>query len=234
MKVRSPRVLLACQGAGGITAVARTVGVSPSAVVRWADVPQEHLEAVSRISDIEPEVLRPDLAEWIRTRRRRAMLTRGRERFAIAAAVAVTGAAELPGEDEMIDLMLTVAAIRFTADRRGLRIGQLLFGRTKPEEAARARAMALAAIVGRASHTTIASVYGCSRQNVDNVTVRYLRARDGDDPDDLVEVDDDGEQLAADGHVIERGRRRVAKAEGDAAILAEQARFAALLDGRGR
>ncbi len=62
-------------------------------------------------------------------------------------------------------------------------------------------------------------MYDCSRQNVDNACNRYLRARDGDDPDD---VDDDGK-------VVERGRLRAAKLEPDAALWAAEQKFDQLL-----
>ncbi len=131
----------------------------------------------------------------------------------------------------MVDLLTTLSAVYFVARRRKLEMGAVLYGQAKPEEAARSRAMALAAVVGRVSSTAIAGVFGCSRQNVDNVTLRYQRARDGDDPDDLVDVDDEGEEHRRD-HIVERGRLRRAKGEGDPAIWAEQTKFTAVLEGR--
>ena len=209
--------------------LAAKIGVGCGHVGNWIRCPQDHLFKVAAASGIDAETVRPDLAEFIRLRRRQNALARGMARFAIAATAAAGG--EMPGEDEFVDLMVIFAAIRFVARRRGLEMSAVVFGQAKAEEAARSRAMSLAVVVGRVSSTSVAGAFGCSRQNVDNAALRYQRARDGDDPDDLVDVDDDGAETRRD-HVIERGRLRRAKADGDPALWAEQDRFEGLLEGK--
>lgn len=221
---REPALHLALNEAGGIRPLARALNRSPGAISEWKRVPRERVFEVAKATGIDPETLRPDLADWIAHRRRQQILMRGRARFALAVgASAVAAGGEIPGEDDMVDLLMILAAARFVAKERRLDLGHIVNGQSKAEETARSRAMALASVIGRAKHGSIAAFFGCSRQNVDNVTVRYLRARDGDDPDDV-----------EDGRVVERGRLRVAKTEGDAAIWAEQHKFEAVLDGRRR
>jgi hypothetical protein len=120
-----------------------------------------------------------------------------------------------------VDLLIALAACRFVADRRRLGMAQVLAGEARHHAGSRALAMALAHTVGRASSETVARLYGCSRQNVDNASERFLRARDGDDPDDFV----DGAAK-----VIERGRLRRAKVA-DQALWALERDFAAIIAG---
>lgn len=215
---------LALAAAGGQRPLARRTGLALGKIQHWTRVPQPHLLHVARATGLEPEELRPDLAAWIERERMRRIMLRARERFAIAAAAAA-GSSELPGEAEMLGLLHTLAAARFASQARGVQFERILFGPNRPEESARAYAMALAVNVARVSSTAVAGVYGCSRQNVDNASLRYLRARDGDDLDDA-EIGDDG---AA--RVIERGRLRRAKEGGDAALWQAEQRFAAVIEG---
>jgi len=228
-------VKLAIHGAGGVRRLAARVGRHPGRVCRWRKVPQALVFEVARASGVDAEVLRPDLKDWIVMRRRQQVLARGRERFGILAAVAVNGG-ELLGEAELVDFLVILSAARFVAAARGLELGHVVHGQDRPHAEARSLAMALASIVGRAKHGQIAALYGCTRQNVDNVTMRYLRRRDGDDPEDQVLVDEDGETtvIAGGGRVIERGRLRLARAEGDGGLWKLQDRFAAVLEGRGK
>lgn len=47
--------------------IARECGITPGAVSQWQKVPAEFCSTVSRITGIEPAVLRPDLFEGYRT-----------------------------------------------------------------------------------------------------------------------------------------------------------------------
>jgi DNA-binding transcriptional regulator YdaS (Cro superfamily) len=47
--------------AGGPTALAAALGISPSAVTQWTDVPARHLLRVAAITKIRVEKIRPDL-----------------------------------------------------------------------------------------------------------------------------------------------------------------------------
>jgi hypothetical protein len=99
-------------------------------------------------------------------------------------------------------------------------------GKSRVDEAARALAMGLALVAGRARATNIAGVLGVSRQNVDNAAERYLRARDGDDPEDFIgggNTDGRGER------VFEAGRLRLARAA-DPHLWALQRRYEAFVE----
>lgn len=52
---------VALTAAGGPTALARALGLVPSAVTQWATVPPLRVPAVSRITGVPRHVLRPDL-----------------------------------------------------------------------------------------------------------------------------------------------------------------------------
>ncbi|MNV63794.1 hypothetical protein D3C71_1564020 [compost metagenome] len=126
---------------------------------------------------------------------------------------------------DLLDLGLVVAAVKFAAVERGLASVAVISARggqggaPTPEQSARALAMGLAVTVGRVSAETVAGVMGVSRQAVDNAAERYLRARDGDDAEDL-----DG------GRVMERGRLRRAKSA-DEGLWAAERRFLQQLAG---
>jgi DNA-binding transcriptional regulator YdaS (Cro superfamily) len=45
---------------GTSSALARALGVTPSAVLQWEEVPLKRLAAVSRLTGLRPEELRPD------------------------------------------------------------------------------------------------------------------------------------------------------------------------------
>lgn len=212
--------------AGGQAALARKLGIGRQAVNRWTEVPKDRLFAVAEATGLPPATLRPDLADWI-----------AREEIRRACAVlrhadlgqAVTDRWDGPGiEEGMVDLFSSLGAAWFVARLRGLKPGQLYSGESKAEEAARAYAMALAKIVGRARSTNIANVFGCSRQNVDNAAERYLRARDGDDPEDYIR----GQFPDQAPRVFEPGSNRLrrAKAAKDGMWDAER-RFEAFLTG---
>jgi len=49
--------------AGGVTAMARALGVHHSSILGWARVPAERVPAVSRITGVPRHELRPDLWE---------------------------------------------------------------------------------------------------------------------------------------------------------------------------
>jgi DNA-binding transcriptional regulator YdaS (Cro superfamily) len=59
-----PRVVackLAIKAAGGITRLAKALGISPQAVYWWEMVPPERCLQVAEISEIPEHVLRPDV-----------------------------------------------------------------------------------------------------------------------------------------------------------------------------
>lgn len=219
---RDEGLRLAVAACGGIAPLARRLELKRSTVSMWRTTPQAHLFAIAKASGIDAEDLRPDLAGWIRLEEKRRWRARAAERLAAVAIGALPGrppAAET--EEGLRDLLVVQAAVSFAARERGVGSGRLWTGTRRPEESARAYAMALALVAARVPATAIAAVFGCTRQNVENAGERYLRARDGDDEDDQDE----------DGRVIERGRLRHAKA-GDPALAAAETRFLELLDGK--
>lgn len=224
--------LRAAIGKTSFAAIATACGVSRQAVQKWWSCPRQHLFAVASAAGMEPEEVRPDLAGWIEAERERKWMERARGRFAIASGLA-EGTATVRGVErpdprtfDLLDLGLVVAALRFAAEERTLTVRQVLAappggagGAPTPEQSARSWGMALAVVVGRVNSETVAGVVGVSRQAVDNATERYLRLRDGDDP-----------ELIVDGKVIERGRARGAKAA-DPEVWAAQRRFVRKLAG---
>lgn len=219
----------AIDGAGGVRALARKMGQAPSSISRLRQAPRDRLFELARHSGVEPEVIRPDLADWIEAERRRGWMERARSRFAISSGLGLGTAKVRRGGDaavmDLLDLGLVVAAVKFAASERGLSSVAVISARggqggaPTPEQSARALAMGLAVTVGRVSAETVAGVMGVSRQAVDNAAERYLRARDGDDADDL-----DG------GRVLERGRLRRAKTA-DEGLWAAERRFLQQLAG---
>lgn len=229
---RDAGLLTAIEAAGGLRALARRIGPSHQAVSKWRTVPRCELFAVASASGVDAEILRPDLADWIKTERTRRLLERARERFAVRTgmtpgATATVKRADMRAETmDLLDLGLVAAACRFAAAERGVTTRALIGaaaggagGKPTAEQSARAYAAALAVVIGRVPSETVAGFLGLTRQNVDGASERYLRARDGDDPDD-------GET------VMERGRVRRAKSAEDGLWDAER-RFVAELCGEG-
>lgn len=226
---RDQGMSLALASAGSAAELARRLGLRPDCV-KWRRVPQHRLFAVAKATGLEPEQLRPDLADWIELEGRRRWLARAKERQALIAVASGMADDERHGnahdlEQIQIDTLVTLAAIRFAAAERSLTIGAVIAGRSRPECQARAWAMALAHVVGRASSTIVAQVCGSTRQNVDNASERYIRARDGDDAEDFLEV------RAGIGRVLENGRLRRAK-EADAGLVTAEDRFLAAIESK--
>lgn len=229
---REPGLFRAITMAGGVRPLARKIGVAPQSLQAWKRCPRDRVFAVAAAAGMEPEAVRPDLKDWIEAERESKWLERARARFAISSGLG-EGAATVrsverpdPQTMDLLDLGLIVAALRFSAEERSLTVGQVLGappggagGTPTPEQSARSVGMALAVVVGRVNSETVAGVVGVSRQAVDNATDRYLRSRDGDDPE-TVEA----------GRVIERGRPRAAK-EASEDVWAAERRFVKRLSG---
>lgn len=210
-----------------VRALARECRRSPGSVGKWRRVPRELVPAAARASGLRPEEVRPDLAAVFQAERLEAMRARAIERFALSSGLGegrvriARGAPPKPAvvETELLDLGLVMAAMRFAAEECGLSTAAVIGARASnggaatPEQSARARGAALAVVACRVSSAFVAGLLNVSRQAVDNAAERYLRARDGDDP-----------ELVEDGYVIERGRRRLAKAA-DADLWSAEARF---------
>jgi hypothetical protein len=217
----------------GLRGVARAANRSPGSVAKWRRVPRELVADVARGCGLRPEDVRPDLAAVFQAERLEQMRARAIERFALSSGMAVGTAKvtrQVGGEAatvsmDLLDLGLVMAAMRFAAEECGLSVAAVIGARpgaggaATPELSARARGAAQAVVVCRVSSAFVASLLNVSRQAVDNAAERYLRARDGDDP-----------ETVEDGHVIERGRRRLAKMPDDA-LWAAEARFLARLEG---
>lgn len=58
---RAPGLILAIAGAGGVSALARQLGLSQPSVSRWRRVPAERVVEVEAASGVPRELLRPDL-----------------------------------------------------------------------------------------------------------------------------------------------------------------------------
>lgn len=231
---RDAGLALAIERAGGVCALARKVGVSHQRLSKLRRVPRARVFEVARAAGVEPEAVRPDLAEWIQAERERQWMERAKARFAIAADPKARAVEVWPRSDgrpgvmtmDVLDLGLIVAAARFAAHERGLTVDQVLRapvgggGSPTPEQAARSYAASLAVVVGQVGARVVAGVLGLTRQAVEKAAERYLRARDGDEADEL---DDEG-------RVIERGRLRRAKAA-DESLWAAERRFLAQLAG---
>jgi hypothetical protein len=61
MKHRHPSLVDALVAAGGIAELARQLGVTRQAVSLWDKIPLKHLRAVSKMTGIPQQQLRPDL-----------------------------------------------------------------------------------------------------------------------------------------------------------------------------
>lgn len=59
--MRSSELDRALAAAGGVTALARGLGVDPSTVSGWRQLPARHVGAVARITGLPVHALRPDL-----------------------------------------------------------------------------------------------------------------------------------------------------------------------------
>jgi DNA-binding transcriptional regulator YdaS (Cro superfamily) len=51
----------AIRAAGGVNALARLLGIEPSAVVRWRDIPAHRIIQIEQATGVPREELRPDL-----------------------------------------------------------------------------------------------------------------------------------------------------------------------------
>lgn len=229
MTAADPGLAAAIAAAGSRYALAKVLGVSRAAAHKWTRVPRGRLFQAAQLTGLAPEALRPDLADWIAgelARIERAV--RGDGGVADLAA-AIARRWQGPGVDVgLVDLWSTMAAVMFTARERGLKPQAVYVGKTKADESARAYAMALAHVVGRASSTNVAGVFQVSRQNVDNASERYIRARDGDDPDDHIQ----GQFPDQAPRVFEIGSNRLRRAKtGDPALWEAQRRFEAFVAG---
>lgn len=210
---RDAGLQLAIDKAGGVVALARRLGVKHQNL-KWRTAPRGKVFAIAKAAGVRPEEVRPDLADWLRVQERTALLDRARARFGIAGPAVIKSVEEPNGAVvEVFELGVVVFAMRFAAAERAMDLRCLWSAEHHGQAAQSARAygMALAAVAGRVSTTTIAAVAGGSRQNVDNAAARYLRARDGD-----------AEDAGDDGRVIERGRVRRAKQPDDALWAAER------------
>lgn len=229
MSERDEGYRLVLQTVGGLNKLADRLGIKRQSM-DWRSVPQKRLFEVAELSGLDPARIRPDLADWIVEERKRARMTLARERFGLAIAILTPdprAAARRMTDEISLDIMVAIAACRFVASERKVSFAAVMAGVGKEDQAARALAMALAHVVGRARSSNVGAMFGTTRQNVDNASERYLRARDGDDPDDVI-----GEGADGKARVIERGRVRRAK---DAAeeLWDLETRFAAALAGEG-
>ncbi|WP_303831434.1 transcriptional regulator [Asticcacaulis taihuensis] len=215
----------AVRAAGGHRALARKLGISQASVSGWRQVPEDRVFEIERVTGVPAERLRPDLVSSIRITRQGQMLAKARERSGLIGFSARAQGARTGGKKpfDIFDLGIVAAAVRFAASARDLHGPAVMHGEGPEERSARAYGMALAHVVGRVSSTVVAQVLGSTRQNVENAAERYLRARDGDDPDDV-----QGSWEA--GYVIERGRRRRPKS-GDEQLWADEQRFLEWLTG---
>lgn len=144
----------------------------------WRTTPRGRVFQVAQLAGVAPDQLRPDLKDWIAREVARQLV-------AASAEARIDGKAA-PPDGGLTDLWACTCAAAFVARLCGFTEAQVIHGQGRPEMAARAHAMALSKLVGRARAANVAGFFGCSRQNVDNATERYVRARDGDDPDDYI------------------------------------------------
>jgi hypothetical protein len=221
-----PPLQAAVRLAGGRAPFFRKLGLASRP--GWTTTPQDRLFQVAQLTGIPPQELRPDLADWIEVEtewRRLAASEGGASLVRLGASVRRRWEGPELGEG-LTDLWASLGAVFYVARLRGMDPQQVYAGKARFEEAARAYAMALAKVVGRARSTHIANVFRCSRQNVDNATERYLRARDGDDPDDYIT----GQFPDQAPRVLERGANRLRRAKAASAELWDaEAAFAAFL-----
>lgn len=216
---------------GNRNRLASALNLRPQSVRSWTCVPQGRVFEVAALTGLPPAAIRPDLADELAQEERRRTLAADKGALSLAAlGQAVTERWQGPEIEEfMVDLWSSLASATFVARLRGLSAQQVYRGATKTEEAARAYAMALAKVVGRARSTNVAGVYGCSRQNVDNAAERYLRGRDGDDPEDYIR----GQFPDQAPRVFEPGSNRLRRAKAAVEGLWEiERQFEAFLTGQ--
>lgn len=214
--------------AGGRRALARKLGIAR--MQRWTRVRQSQLFAVAKVTGLDPRALRPDLTAWIDAEILRRQLAATDGGAAIAELAESLGSRwDGPILDAgLTDLWASLAAVRWVARERRLKVQALCYGRDDAAQEARSYAMALAHVAGRASSTHVANVFGCSRQNVDNASERYIRARDGDEAEDHIQ----GEFGDGRPRVWESGSNRLRLAKGpDPDLWAAEARFESFLRG---
>lgn len=224
----------ALEKAGGVRALARALGLrSHTAVRSWREVPQARVFDVERVSGVAAEVLRPDLIDWIRAERYRRTMERARARMGLASGP-LSGMARVKGPEvvtptstTVFELGLVIASLKWAAHARGLKSGHVLRSNEREAQSARAYGIALAYVVLRLSSTVVGGVVGTSRQNVENIGERYLRARDGDGEADADDPDFDPGMA---GYVIERGRMRRRK-DGNDGFWAQERQFMAWVEG---
>jgi DNA-binding transcriptional regulator YdaS (Cro superfamily) len=60
-RTTDPGKQAAVSAAGGVRALARLLGISHVAVVKWERIPIGRVEAIERITNIDRRVLRPDI-----------------------------------------------------------------------------------------------------------------------------------------------------------------------------
>lgn len=230
---RDAGLTLAIDRAGGVCALARKVGMTHQRLSKLRRAPRDQVFALAKAAGVEPEEVRPDLADWIKAEQDRQWMERARARFAISAIEAQRQVEVWPRSDgrpgvetmDVLDLGLVIAAARFAAGERGMTVDRVLrapiggAGTPTPEQAARSYAASLAVVAGGVGARVVGGVLGLTRQAVEKAAERYLRARDGDDDDDKV-----GDR------VVERGRLRRAKTA-DEDLWAAERRFLAQLAG---
>jgi DNA-binding transcriptional regulator YdaS (Cro superfamily) len=78
-RTRSPECLRALSAGGGVTVVARVLGLSTNAVRGWFQIPAEHLPRMEMLTKIPGREIRPDLYRPlivpVLTKRERAQMT---------------------------------------------------------------------------------------------------------------------------------------------------------------
>lgn len=217
----------AVTAAGGVRLFFRKLGLARP---DWRTTPRARVFQVALLSGVLPEDLRPDLAEWIGEERTRRELAEAMGGVSLAQlADSVENRWSGPTIDAgLTDLWASLAAVMFVARERRLKVQAVCHGKGAGFEEARAYAMALAHVVGRATSTNVANIFGCTRQNVDNASERYVRSRDGDDADDHIQ----GQFADGRPRVMELGsnRLRLAK-DADPKLWSAQQRFEAFLRG---
>lgn len=218
----------AVRRSGGRAPFFRRLGLK--ARPHWRTTPAERVFEVAKISGLQPAHLRPDLADWLAAEsERRAQAEAGPGLTLPDLAESLADRWDGPSLDAgLTDLWATFASVMFVARERRLKVQAVCYGKGAAAEAARTYAMALAHVVGRASSTNVANVFGCARQNVDNASERYLRSRDGDDPEDHIK----GQFSDGRPRVLEIGSNRLRLAKGaDPALWDAQQRFETFLRG---
>lgn len=218
----------AIAAAGGRRQLSRALGIRQ--FQRWRRIPQSQLFKTAQVTGIPPEQLRPDLADWIAQELERRRLAESDGGLTLQdLAASLEDRWDGPVIDTgLTDLWASFAAVMFVAGERRMKVATVCYSADPAAQEARTYAMALAHVAGRASSTNVANVFGCSRQNVDNATERYLRARDGDDPEDHIKGQfEDGRP-----RVMELGSNRLRLAKtADPKLWAAEGRFEKFLRG---